>query len=675
MSEQITINLTQPKEEITFAYTEQGEVITFSFSEAARGPAGPDASVTNANVNAAIDDDPAATRAALELGSAALEDFSSPPPIGDDTPNSGAFTTLSATGTATLPHIHGSIAGNLYIHVRNTSGGTLTRGTPIYITGNVGNTDRVQVAAADNTNAAKMPAVGLLDQNLDHNADGDAIIVGELDEANTNAYSINQELHVGVGAITGTKPTTGELQSVGTVARVQSNTGVIVVNMQGRRTLDSAFAAATHASSHVTGGTDKIRDASAAQDGLMTTAFASKLNGIEAGADVTDSANVNAAGAVMESDYTPSHSILVQQSGTGSPSSLSVGNNTLVGRLSGGGSAIDDLSASQVRTLLNVEDGADVTDAANVASTITGATAKTTLVDADETVLTDSAASFGLKKVTFANVFAYILTKLEAAASIVFTGQLRSTNQTAATSDALMTRTLTSREPFFSVGVVRNIVYPPAFANSGTTGAQAFTAAADRLFAIVSGTANSGWGRATLARGVNSFPSASGGGIRFAKRIGVSIAFNYSVSGFTDNNNIFRLVVGSNQTPAVDGADPITYRGFGVELKSRGSSHDWRLFAHDGTSISYSAWTNTGMSVGAPIAILSTLAVESDGAGNITGYFGGDCTRTLSTLTLTGGPTTQGAAAQAFVDVHVANSASGTASLRCEGYDAKIYTE
>jgi hypothetical protein len=168
-----------------------------------------------------------------------------------------------------------------------------------------------------------------------------------------------------------------------------------------------------HASSHVTGGTDKIRDASASQDGLMTTTFAAKLNGIEAGADVTDSTNVNAAGAVMESDYSPSHSILVQQSGTGSPSSLSVGNNTLVGRLSGGGSAINDLSASQVRTLLNVEDGADVTDAANVASTITAATSKTTPVDADEIPIADSAASFGLKKLTFANLKATLKTYLD----------------------------------------------------------------------------------------------------------------------------------------------------------------------------------------------------------------------------------------------------------------------
>jgi hypothetical protein len=306
----------------SYTITQDGESRSYTIEDGI-GPAGSDANVTNANVNAAIEDDPSATRLALEipidnfvattaptnnddsgdgysvgskwydsvaqeaylcvdstlgsavwilttltaddLGTAAFTDstdyataaqggladtavqpaeFSSPPPIGDLTPNSGDFTTLSASGTATLPHIHGSIAGNLYIHVRNTTGGVLSRGTPIYIVGNVGDTDRVQVAAADNTNSAKMPAVGLLEESLDNNGDGNAIIVGELPAANTNAYSINQELYVGVGALTGTKPTTGEVQSVGAVARVNTNTGVIVVNMQGRRTPDEAFATA-----------------------------------------------------------------------------------------------------------------------------------------------------------------------------------------------------------------------------------------------------------------------------------------------------------------------------------------------------------------------------------------------------------------------------------------------
>lgn len=90
----------------------------------------------------------------------------------------------------------------------------------------------------------------------------------------------------------------------------------------------------------------------------FTTAQETKLAGIEAGADVTDAANVAAAGAVMESDYTPAHSLLVQQSGTGSPTALQVANNTILGRLSGGGSDIDALMPAEVRTLINVADGA-----------------------------------------------------------------------------------------------------------------------------------------------------------------------------------------------------------------------------------------------------------------------------------------------------------------------------
>ncbi|HRJ10336.1 MAG TPA: hypothetical protein PLP58_17285 [Prosthecobacter sp.] len=59
--------------------------------------------------------------------------------------------------------------------------------------------------------------------------------------------------------------------------------------------LTDARAPTAHASSHVTGGADKIRDATASQDGLMTAAAMSKLNGIETAADVTDAGNVGAA--------------------------------------------------------------------------------------------------------------------------------------------------------------------------------------------------------------------------------------------------------------------------------------------------------------------------------------------------------------------------------------------
>ena len=55
-----------------------------------------------------------------------------------------------------------------------------------------------------------------------------------------------------------------------------------------------------HASDH-TDGTDDIQDATAAQKGLMTLAYAGKLDGIEAGADVTDWTNVAAAAAAASS--------------------------------------------------------------------------------------------------------------------------------------------------------------------------------------------------------------------------------------------------------------------------------------------------------------------------------------------------------------------------------------
>jgi len=65
--------------------------------------------------------------------------------------------------------------------------------------------------------------------------------------------------------------------------------------------ISSAKADATHATQH-TDGTDDIQDATDAQKGLATAAQITKLDGIEASADVTDATNVDAAGATMNTD-------------------------------------------------------------------------------------------------------------------------------------------------------------------------------------------------------------------------------------------------------------------------------------------------------------------------------------------------------------------------------------
>jgi len=66
-------------------------------------------------------------------------------------------------------------------------------------------------------------------------------------------------------------------------------------------TASTSYSGAVHASNHLTGGSDPIGAADFDSEGLMSAAYASKLDGVEALADVTDTTNVAAAGALMTS--------------------------------------------------------------------------------------------------------------------------------------------------------------------------------------------------------------------------------------------------------------------------------------------------------------------------------------------------------------------------------------
>jgi hypothetical protein len=67
------------------------------------------------------------------------------------------------------------------IECKNTSGSTITKGTPVYQTGNVGATAVIEIAEADALiSANKGPAIGLLQDTLTNNAFGFVVIIGEL---------------------------------------------------------------------------------------------------------------------------------------------------------------------------------------------------------------------------------------------------------------------------------------------------------------------------------------------------------------------------------------------------------------------------------------------------------------------------------------------------------------
>jgi hypothetical protein len=73
--------------------------------------------------------------------------------------------------------------------------------------------------------------------------------------------------------------------------------------------LSDARTPTTHTVSH-TNGSDDIQSATSSQKGLATAAQITKLDGIEALADVTDATNVAAAGAVMDSDISAGEGFL-----------------------------------------------------------------------------------------------------------------------------------------------------------------------------------------------------------------------------------------------------------------------------------------------------------------------------------------------------------------------------
>lgn len=121
--------------------------------------------------------------------------------------------------------------------VKNTSGSTLSIGTPVYATGSVGASGATEVAAADAGNSAKMPCIGVLEQTLINNATGFAVPLGMVRGLDTSAYAMNGVVYVAVGGgLTPTRPTgTTELvQNIGRVVRVHASTGELLVMGPGR---------------------------------------------------------------------------------------------------------------------------------------------------------------------------------------------------------------------------------------------------------------------------------------------------------------------------------------------------------------------------------------------------------------------------------------------------------
>ena len=141
-------------------------------------------------------------------------------------------------GTGSLLNLGSSDeAESIHIAAKNTSGVTITKGTPVYITGNVGGSEKLTIAAADASDPSKMPAVGLSESDLNNNDEGFIAQGGYLKQITTDVIdgvsaNSNDTVYVKVGGgLTLTKPTgSGLIQNIAKVARVHQSNGSLIVS-------------------------------------------------------------------------------------------------------------------------------------------------------------------------------------------------------------------------------------------------------------------------------------------------------------------------------------------------------------------------------------------------------------------------------------------------------------
>ena len=153
----------------------------------------------------------------------------------DYTAGTATIDVLNATvqGTLTANHIHGNIAGSVYAHVR--AGENLAKGDPVYISGSHGTGANLIaiVSKADASNAAKMPAVGVMDAAVSNNANGHMVITGTISDIDTNAYAVNSVLYVASGGGWTSTPPAANSQPVAIVERSNTNNGAVIVKVNG----------------------------------------------------------------------------------------------------------------------------------------------------------------------------------------------------------------------------------------------------------------------------------------------------------------------------------------------------------------------------------------------------------------------------------------------------------
>jgi hypothetical protein len=112
------------------------------------------------------------------------------------------------------------------LEVRNTTGSTIAKGTPVYISGY---STKPLIAKSDSDNLVTFPIVGITQSAISNGSDGVIIVSGVFEGIDTSTYSAGDILYVANGGgLTDTIPTGGS-GAVAVVAKSNASTGIIIV--------------------------------------------------------------------------------------------------------------------------------------------------------------------------------------------------------------------------------------------------------------------------------------------------------------------------------------------------------------------------------------------------------------------------------------------------------------
>ncbi len=179
-------------------------------------------------------------------------------------------------------------------------------------------------------------------QMLGHDTAGADAFIGRVREV--TVVTTNSELRVHDGSTAG-----GAKIALADLSNVNAATTSVDGKMAAadKLKLDGIETAAT---ADQTGAQIKSLYEAESDTNAFTDADHTKLDGIETAADVTDATNVNAAGAVMESDYDANTILAATNDNT--PVALTVDASRILGRKSTGG--ISAMTAAEAKAILSI---------------------------------------------------------------------------------------------------------------------------------------------------------------------------------------------------------------------------------------------------------------------------------------------------------------------------------